>query len=78
MEKRKFSRRDFLKVSATVSAGALAAVSASAFAEPVGSIPVQANTELVIWYWADYNREIIDNSPDNAEALWWKLFFVIF
>jgi ABC-type glycerol-3-phosphate transport system substrate-binding protein len=70
-EKKIFSRREFLKAAAAASA--LVPLSTiPAFAAPQ---PVQATTELVIWYWADYNREIIAASPDNPEAQWWGWIF---
>lgn len=69
-EKKVFSRREFLKAAA----GALAPLSTVAsFAS--ASQPEQASTELVIWYWADYNREIIAASPENPEAQWWGWIF---
>ncbi len=71
-EKKIFSRRDFLKAAAAAST--LVPLSTIVpFAR--ASQPEQASTELVIWYWADYNREIISASPDNPEARWWGWIF---
>jgi len=70
-EKKIISRREFLKAAAAASA-LVPLSSIPAFAAP---LPAQASTELVIWFWADYNREIIAASPDNPEAQWWGWIF---
>lgn len=69
-EKKKVSRREFLKAAAS------SLVPLSVLPDFMNmSPPSQSPVELVIWYWADYNRDVIAATPDNPEGRWWGWIF---